>query len=78
MRVRVCRARGEGDAMRRTRRKGWASGCEISLPRYTAELRADGVHDGSSSREGAFGLRLNGQAAAEPVSEAIASPDLTP
>jgi hypothetical protein len=59
-RVWVCRARGEGGAIGQARRKGWASGCKISLPRYTAGLRTDGVHDGSSSREGARGLRLNG------------------
>jgi hypothetical protein len=57
--VQVCQVRGEGDVMWLARRKGWMSQHGISLPRYMAELCADSVHDGSSLREGAFGLRLN-------------------
>jgi hypothetical protein len=36
--------------MWRARREGWASGHKISLLRYTAELHADGAHNGSIAR----------------------------
>jgi hypothetical protein len=58
VRMQVCQARGEGGAMWRARREGWTRRREISLLCYMAELCADGAHNRSPLRGGAFGLSL--------------------